>query len=191
MARTANPDTPAGRKILEVAGVLFYERGIGAVGVDLIAEEAGTTKKTLYDRFGSKDALVAAYLKRREQRWEEFLDEWMRAHHPESGLDRVLAVLDAEEAWWAGSRRGCAFVNAHAELGESDHPGREVLREGKRRARAKFIALLAESGVPDAETLGARVHMVYEGAMVNLTVGGMTDAFDEARETIRVLVGER
>ncbi len=191
MARTANPDTPAGRKILEVAGVLFYERGIGAVGVDLIAEEAGTTKKTLYDRFGSKDALVAAYLKRREQRWEEFLDEWMRAHHPESGLDRVLAVLDAEEAWWAGSRRGCAFVNAHAELGESDHPGRAVLHESKRRSRAMFIALLAEGGVPDAETVGARVHMVYEGAMVNLTVGGMTDAFDEARDTIRALVGER
>nr|WP_217649786.1 TetR/AcrR family transcriptional regulator [Saccharopolyspora flava] len=188
MGRGANPDTPAGRRILEVAGVLFYERGIGAVGVDLIAEEAGTTKKTLYDRFGSKDALVAAYLKRREERWEEFLDEWLRTRAPRSGVDRVLAVLDAEEAWWAGSRRGCAFVNAHAELGESDHPGREVLREGKRRSRAKFTALLAEAGVADADTLGARVHMVYEGAMVNLTVGGMTGAFDEARDTIRALV---
>ena len=186
--RTANPDTPAGRKILEVAGVLFYERGIGAVGVDLIAAEAGTTKKTLYDRFGSKDALVAAYLKRREQRWEEFLGEWLRTRAPESGVDRVLAVLDAEEAWWAGSRRGCAFVNAHAELGEGDNPGREVLREGKLRARATFTALLAEAGVPDAEVLGPRVHMVYEGAMVNLTVGGIPEAFDEAREAIRALV---
>lgn len=186
--RTANPDTPAGRKILEVAGVLFYERGIGAVGVDLIAAEAGTTKKTLYDRFGSKDALVAAYLTRREQRWEEFLDEWMRTRAPESGVGRVLAVLDAEEAWWGGSRRGCAFVNAHAELGEGDHPGREVLREAKLRARAKFTALLAEAGIPDAEVLGPRVHLVYEGAMVNLTVGGMPEAFDEAREAIRALV---
>ena len=35
------------------------------MGVDLIAETAGTTKKTLYDRFGSKDELVARYLRRR------------------------------------------------------------------------------------------------------------------------------
>jgi AcrR family transcriptional regulator len=33
------------------------------VGVDAIAAEAGVTKKTLYDKFGSKDRLVAAYLR--------------------------------------------------------------------------------------------------------------------------------
>ncbi|GAA2343628.1 TetR/AcrR family transcriptional regulator [Saccharopolyspora halophila] len=189
MVRAPNPDTPAGRRILEVAGTLFYERGIGAVGVDLIADEAGTTKKTLYDRFGSKDALVAAYLRDREQRWERFLDEWFRTRAPTPGPERVVAVLDAEEAWWAGSRRGCAFVNAFAELGEEDHPGRAVLRAGKQRARAMFIALLTEAGVANAEALGAQVHLVYEGAMVNLTAGGMDSAFDEARAAIRALVG--
>ena len=50
--------TEAGTRLLEAASELFYDRGVRAVGVDLIAETAGTTKKTLYDRFGSKDALV-------------------------------------------------------------------------------------------------------------------------------------
>ncbi|NEE13916.1 helix-turn-helix transcriptional regulator, partial [Streptomyces sp. SID7499] len=47
--------TPAARRALAAAGRLFYDRGIHAVGVDLIAAEAGVTKKTLYDRFGSKE----------------------------------------------------------------------------------------------------------------------------------------
>ena len=63
------PLTPAGERLLEAASTLFYRRGIRAVGVDLIAETAGTTKKTLYDRFGSKDELVARYLRRRSQTW--------------------------------------------------------------------------------------------------------------------------
>ena len=62
-----DPMTPVGERLAETAGRLFYARGIRAVGVELIAEEAGTTKKTLYDRFGSKDALVALYLRRRAE----------------------------------------------------------------------------------------------------------------------------
>ncbi|MGH3368001.1 MAG: helix-turn-helix domain-containing protein, partial [Nocardioidaceae bacterium] len=65
----AQPLTPAGERLVEAASELFYRRGIRAVGVDLIAEVAGTTKKTLYDRFGSKDGLVVLYLQRRQHRW--------------------------------------------------------------------------------------------------------------------------
>ena len=68
----AGPDaavlTPAAARVLEVASRLFYERGIHAVGVDAIAEAAGVTKKTIYDRFRSKDNLIAAYLERRDRR---------------------------------------------------------------------------------------------------------------------------
>lgn len=46
--------TAVGQRILDAASTLFYERGITATGVDLIVEQAGTTKRTLYQRFGSK-----------------------------------------------------------------------------------------------------------------------------------------
>ena len=71
--------TPAGERLLDAASELFYRRGIRAVGVDLVAETAGTTKKTLYDRFGSKDELVALYLRRRARRWQAFLFPYLRA----------------------------------------------------------------------------------------------------------------
>ena len=59
--------TPAGERILAAASTLFYEQGIRTVGVDTIAAAADVTKKTLYDRFGSKDRLIAAYLDRRNR----------------------------------------------------------------------------------------------------------------------------
>ncbi len=61
--------TPGARRVLEAAERLFYEHGIHAVGVDLIAAEAGVTKKTLYDRFGSKEQIVVEYLAGRDERW--------------------------------------------------------------------------------------------------------------------------
>src|SRR4030081_3293653 len=52
-------------RILETADRLFYLQGIRAVGVDTIAAETGISKRTLYNHFPSKDALIAAYLSRR------------------------------------------------------------------------------------------------------------------------------
>ncbi|UXI81004.1 TetR/AcrR family transcriptional regulator, partial [Streptomyces vinaceusdrappus] len=65
--------TPGARRVLEAAERLFYEHGIHAVGVDLIAAEAGVTKKTLYDRFGSKEQIVVEYLAGRDERWRALL----------------------------------------------------------------------------------------------------------------------
>ena len=138
------PLTPAGERLLDAAAELFYRRGIRAVGVDLIADVAGTTKKTLYDRFGSKDALVALYLRRRAQRWQVFVREFVGRTPP--GPDQLLAVFDALEEWLAEQDRGCAFVNAHAEIGGTDHPGVPVIRAEKAAMRALFTELAVGGG---------------------------------------------
>src|SRR5699024_10191832 len=80
--RAAPRLTPAGERILEAASTLFYEQGIRTVGVDAIAAAADVTKKTLYDRFGSKDRLIAAYLEERDRAWHRFLDEHLAARQP-------------------------------------------------------------------------------------------------------------
>jgi AcrR family transcriptional regulator len=117
--------TPAGRRIAAAASQLFYERGIRAVGVDTVAEVAGTTKKTIYDCFGSKDALVATYLVLRQRRWSTHLETEIDRHRAPRA--RLLAVYDAQQSWSADNSRGCAFVNAWAEAGTSA-PIAEVIR---------------------------------------------------------------
>jgi AcrR family transcriptional regulator len=173
------PLTPAGERLLDAAAQLFYRRGIRAVGVDLIADVAGTTKKTLYDRFGSKDALVALYLRRRAQRWQVFVRERIGSAPP--GPARLSAVFDALEEWLAEQDRGCAFVNAHAEIGGTDHPGVAVIRAEKAAMRALFTELAVAAGLAAPEDLGAQLYLLYEGANVAVTAGGQVDGIEQAR----------
>jgi AcrR family transcriptional regulator len=174
------PTTAAGARLLAAAGKLFYTRGVRAVGVDLIAETAGTTKKTLYDRFGSKDALVALYLLERAHRWRGHL----AARLADVDHDRtagVLRVFDALEEWMGAQYRGCAFVNAYAELGGSPHPALPVIRAEKAWMRALFGSLAGDAA------LGVHLHLVYEGCLVLHTAGGDPHAFADARRAARAL----
>ncbi len=176
--------TPAGQRLLDAASDLFYDRGIRAVGVDLIAETAGTTKKTLYDRFGSKDALVALYLRRRALRWQEFLTGRLEESGPDAA-DQVPAVFDALESWHEESERGCAFVNAYAELGGHDHPALAVIRAEKQSMHDLFVRLAAD------ERVGNLLHLVYEGALVQATAAGLPEAIPRAREAAADLIRRR
>nr|WP_269328020.1 TetR/AcrR family transcriptional regulator [Kineosporia mesophila] len=170
--------TQAGTRLLDAAGDLFYDRGVRAVGVDLIAETAGTTKKTLYDRFGSKDALVRLYLLQRAGRWREHLLARLESA-PADSESQVLTVFDVLEAWMGPQRRGCAFVNAYAELGDTDHPAVPVIRAEKAWMRTLFDIL---TGDP---VLGGHLHLLYEGTLVLLTAGANPQAVPEGRAAAR------
>jgi AcrR family transcriptional regulator len=177
--------TPAGQRILDVASDLFYQHGIRAVGVDLIAKEAGVTKKTIYDRFGSKDALVDAYLEGRDRAWRELIAE--RVERPEFGpRDRILAMFDIMDVQLRS--RGCSFINAHAELSEPEHPAyRRALNE-KKWTRECFTSLAREAGAADPEKLGSQLTLLHEGAYVAYAMANDVDAARRARDAAEILL---
>jgi hypothetical protein len=72
---------PPRERILAIAVDLFYRHGIRAVGVDSIADRAGTNKMTLYRHFASKDELVAEYLRRLADKASSSWDS-LAAQHP-------------------------------------------------------------------------------------------------------------
>src|ERR1700731_1072975 len=83
---------PPRARILAAAGDLFYRRGIRAVGVDAIAEAAGTNKMTLYRHFASKDELVAEYL-RQSARLADACWDRLAAAHPGDVLAQLRGWL--------------------------------------------------------------------------------------------------
>lgn len=174
--------TPAARRILDTASTLFYDRGITAVGVDLIAKEAGVTKKTLYDRFGSKDTLVAAYLRARDGRWRAWLTAWVEEHGGPDPRDRALATYDALGEWMRRENpRGCGFVNAAAELPDPAHPGRQVITDQKRWLRGFLRELCVATGTPHPDAAAAELSLLHEGATVLGGLGIVTDPATTAR----------
>src|SRR5205809_7300835 len=82
-------------RILAAARELFYRRGIHAVGVDAIAEAAGTNKMTLYRHFASKDVLIAACLGELTREFDAAWDAIAAAHvgDPEGRLMAWLRHL--------------------------------------------------------------------------------------------------
>ena len=135
------PLTPGARRALEAAGRLFYERGIHAVGVDLIAAEAGVTKKTLYDRFGSKEQIVVEYLADRDERWRAFLAPRLDiADTPPDARSRGLRRLTRLVG--GASPRGCSMVNAHAEIDDPAHPAYAIIAGQKQWMLALFTDLV-------------------------------------------------
>jgi len=179
--------TPAARRILDAANELYYDRGINSVGMDLVAEEAGTTKKTIYDRFGSKDGLVVAYLEARARRWQAHVQTHL-ASSTATGTDRAVAVIDALESWMAAGTRGCGFVNAYAELSTQSEAATRVVRSEKAWVRQLYADLLAEAGAPIPDVIGRQLAVIHEGAIVQRTAGDSPEAFDDAREAMRALI---
>jgi AcrR family transcriptional regulator len=168
--------TPAGERILTAASTLFYEQGVRAVGVDTIANAADVTKKTLYDRFGSKDNLIAAYLERRNRVWHVFLDEQLAKLRPGRPEEVILALFTALTEWMAESRRGCGFINASVELAAPDHPAMPVIVAQKRWMRAEFVAQAELAGFERVEELADRLLLLHEGALVSYRVAAMEHA---------------
>lgn len=175
------PLTPGARRALEAAGRLFYDRGIHAVGVDLIAAEAGVTKKTLYDRFGSKDQIVVEYLADRDERWRAFLAPRLDAAH--TPHDGVLAVFEASRDWMdASSPRGCSMVNAHAEIDDTSHPAYAIITGQKQWMLTLFTDLVRPRAPTSAESLGRTLMLLHEGALVAHGLRIFPGALDHARE---------
>ncbi|WP_314424507.1 TetR/AcrR family transcriptional regulator [uncultured Microbacterium sp.] len=186
------PLTPAGRRVLDAASQLFYERGIHAVGVDTIAEAAGVTKKTLYDRFGSKEALVVSYLQHRDARWRDHVAAEL-AKVPTPGHDRVLAIFDAAISWSGeNSPKGCSAINARAEIGEGndEHPVFPEVSRQKIWLLELFHELCAEAGVRDPDAMSKAMMLLYEGAIVTVGMATFSEPFSIARTWAAALLAQ-
>ncbi|MGW8064506.1 TetR/AcrR family transcriptional regulator [Streptomyces ziwulingensis] len=183
--------TPGARRVLEAAERLFYERGIHAVGVDLIAAEAGVTKKTLYDRFGSKEQIVVEYLAGRDERWRGLLGAHLDAVAEQGPAARVLAVFEASRAWVAEyGAKGCGMINAHAEISDPAHPAHPVITGQKRWMLDLFTRLAREVDAGGADRLARTLMLLHEGALVAYGLGVFPDPFGQALGQVRDLLGE-
>ncbi|MGW0462388.1 TetR/AcrR family transcriptional regulator [Streptomyces tendae] len=181
--------TPGARRVLEAAERLFYAHGIHAVGVDLIAAEAGVTKKTLYDRFGSKEQIVVEYLAGRDERWRQLLAGRLEAAG-EGAAARVEAVFEASRAWSARyGAKGCSMINAHAEISDPAHPAHPVIVGQKQWMLDLFTGLAQEIDAAGADRLARTLMLLHEGALVAHGVGVLPDPFDTALDQLRELLG--
>ena len=157
---------PPRERILAVAADLFYRHGIRAIGVEAIAEAAGTNKMTLYRHFASKDELVAEYLRRLAEKASASWDR-LAAEHPGNPRAQLRGWLENMAAHvGSDDQRGCALANAAVELPEKDHPARRVIEAFKTGQRQRIIDLCAAAELAQPEMLADELFLLLEGARV-------------------------
>jgi AcrR family transcriptional regulator len=167
-------------RILETADKLFYLQGIRAIGVDTIAAEIGISKRTLYNHFPSKDALISAYLARR------FVQPRPSDKPP---VEQILGTFDSlERRFSAKDFRGCPFVNAVAELGTEDQSVRKIAIAFKESRRIWFRDLLAQLDIADAEGLATQLVLLVDGSIAQDLVRGDPSMARAAKQAAKVLL---
>jgi AcrR family transcriptional regulator len=176
-------------RIIDTAAELFYREGVRSVGVDRIAAESGVAKMTLYYHFRSKDELVAAWLRRRDGEWLS----WLEGAVDRRDGNRLLAVFEALREWFeTPAFRGCAFINAHAELGWSKPAAAEIVASHK-RSLVDYLALLARQEGADeveADALARELLLLVDGAIVTAAIQGDPRPADDARDAAaKVIAG--
>jgi AcrR family transcriptional regulator len=179
----------ARQRILETADRLFYQEGVRAVGIDRIIAEAGVAKMSLYKHFPSKDDLILAVLKYREEGVLGFFRSAMQ-RHGKRAKDPLRAFFAAlKDFFESPGFRGCPFQNAAVELADPAHPGTEFVRGHKQRF-SEFLRGLVEVTVGKAAAkVVPAVTILVEGAIITAVIQGNPNAADVARDAALKLVG--
>src|ERR1700750_863134 len=114
-------------RIAALAAEQFHANGITSTGVDAVSRAAGISKRTLYERFGSKDGLIVAAYESLDLPVYRMFTEAIEAatDDPRAHLEAFFTQL--EPIVRQPEFRGCPFTNAASELSDLDHPAREIV----------------------------------------------------------------
>ena len=175
-------------RIAALAAARFHEHGITATGVDALSRVAGISKRTLYERFGSKDGLiVAAYVSLDLPVFEMFTKPAEAADNtPRGQLDALFAQLEAVVR--LPEFRGCPFSNAAAELADLDHPAHRIVHRHKERLRRWMLVRARQAGAADPDRLARELMLVFAGAQSQALVQRSPRPATDARALARSLV---
>jgi AcrR family transcriptional regulator len=163
--------TPPRARILAAARDLFHRLGVRGVGVDTIAEAAGTNKMTLYRHFESKDDLIVAYLRgvaaEADAMWQEIERE-----NPDDMQAQLKSWLERAKDCITADGRGCDLANAAVELTQAGHPARRLIEEMKTEQRNRLAKLCRRAGISKSEVLADTLTLLLDGARVSRQAAG-------------------
>jgi AcrR family transcriptional regulator len=184
IASTTRRASGARERIQRAAARLFYRRGIHATGVELVAQEANVSKRTLYQHFPSKADLVDDYLRAFDARGGSPVEK--RLNDPELlPRERLLTIFEAKPA---KVFRGCPFHNAAVESA-GVLPGVEnIVRSHKLAFTDRLIAIAGEAGASEPEVLGRQLAVLFEGATAMATSLNDIAPYEHARAAAAALI---
>lgn len=171
--------------------LLFYRNGFHSTGMDMVARETGVSKTSIYKHFRTKEELILATLRLRDENFRNWLfrrlDELAKA--PDA---KLLAMFDALKEWFEEEGfRGCMFIKASAEFQEAGHPINAQALEHKRLIHEYLADLAGQAGHDTPRDLAAELLTLKEGAIVLAAMSHNSAPADDAKRAARRLLAPR
>ena len=152
------------QRILAACDDLFTRQGTRPVGVDTIIERAGVAKATLYSNFGSKDALVVAWLRSPVTRWLDALAQEMNAR-TDDPVAALVTVFDVLRGWFEEGRMdGCPFLHTMSEYRDRGHPARVEVDAYVDEVLTWLRSWTEAAGVATPGQVAAHIRLLVAGA---------------------------
>ena len=171
------------RKALEI----FYREGFHATGMDLLAAETGISKTTMFKHFRSKEELILAVLRLRDQNFRNWLFRRMEQAGPPRA--QLSAMFDALAEWFATPEfRSCMFIKAASEYPDPNHPIHAQAAEHKRLLFLQLHKIAADAGAEDPAALARALLLLKEGAIVTAHLGHEADPAADAKAAASTLL---
>ncbi|SFN87848.1 transcriptional regulator, TetR family [Roseovarius lutimaris] len=172
------------RNALEV----FYRDGFHATGMDKLVAETGISKTSMYKHFRTKDEMILAVLRLRDERFRNWFCRRVEeiADTPRA---RLLAVFDALHEWITSPRfKGCMFIKAVSEFQDPKDPIHIQSATHKRMLLEYVQTLATEARARDPAALARQLMLLKEGAIVTSVMLGNGSPAIEAKAAATVLI---
>lgn len=159
-------------ELIDAAMRVFYRQGFRSCSLDTVLEEGGISRMTLYNHFKSKDELIVAALRRRDEIFRNNMMKFVEAASKDP-IERLLAVFDYHEQWFTGKDFcGCMFINASAEYTDPNSAVRRIASNHKRDIVRYLVELCQNAGLATPGTIAEELNILIEGSIVNAQVVG-------------------
>lgn len=179
-------DASLQHRLLQATESLVYASGINATGMDAIVKASGVARKSIYRLYPTKEALVAAALRERDERWMHWFIAGTSAGAPR---ERLLAAFPLLRSWFsAADFHGCAFINAAGEIGDVESEIRAVALLHKQRLLAYLNELTTACGFAQPKEMARQFLLLIDGATAVAMVTGQADVADSAGRTAQLLL---
>lgn len=168
-------------EMIKGAARTFETEGFRGVGVDRLLAPSGSSTRTLYKHFGSRDGLVVAVLEARHRAFMDRLGAEADEIDPVGSLfDTLRRWLETHGAW------GCMLLRARSEYASANAEIVALIEQQKREFR-EAVARRVEIGLGRADTgLATQVWLLFEGATAAASVSDVA-VIEEAKRAARAL----
>lgn len=160
------------------------------MGVDLIKDQAGVSKTTLYKHFPTKEALIENVLLKRDEMFRHDLGRAVAAR--QGCIPQIKAIFDWHDQWFTrGEFHGCMFIKASEEFPDNSTDIRRISRQHKDHIREMLEDILQAAHLADADLLAAHLLIVLEGMIVNANMFSDRSCVDSSWHFVSELLESR